>query len=73
MSSALLSCQDFSKCSWTIHISKGYRLKYSSGLLKDGAVVAGQTEESVLSALSLPCPFPQLREIVDGKPAWEKT
>ena len=54
-------------------IIKGHRLKDSTGLLKDGAVVAGQTEESVFSTLSLPCPVPQLREIVDGKPVWAKT
>ena len=51
-------------------ISKGYRLKYSDGLLKDGQVVAGRTEESVFSALGLPCPIPEEREIVNCKPFW---
>jgi DNA polymerase/3'-5' exonuclease PolX len=32
----------------TYAMSKGFRLKYSEGLLKDGKVVAGETEESVL-------------------------
>jgi DNA polymerase (family 10) len=51
-------------------ISKGYRLKYSSGLIKDGIVSAGETEESVFSALDLPCPPPTMRELVDQKPIW---
>ncbi|HLN88822.1 MAG TPA: hypothetical protein VK253_02040 [Candidatus Binatia bacterium] len=54
-------------------ISKGYRLKYSDGLVKDGQVVAGKTEESVFSALGLPCKKPEDREIVNGKPVWLKT
>jgi DNA polymerase (family X) len=54
-------------------ISKGYRLKYSDGLVKDGQVVAGKTEESIFSALDLPCPKPEEREIVNGKPVWLKT
>jgi DNA polymerase (family X) len=53
-------------------ISKGYRLKYSDGLLKDGQAVAGKTEESIFCALSLPCPKPEDREIVNGKPVWMK-
>jgi DNA polymerase/3'-5' exonuclease PolX len=52
-------------------ITKGFRLKYSEGLLKDKAVVAGATEESVFSALDLPCPEPQLREVIDEKPVWK--
>lgn len=52
-------------------ITKGYRLKYSVGLIKDGVAVAGETEESVFSALDLPCPEPQKREITDGKPIWK--
>ena len=51
-------------------ISKGYRLKYSSGLIKDGVVIAGETEESVFSALDLPCPSPSTREVLDQKPIW---
>jgi DNA polymerase/3'-5' exonuclease PolX len=51
-------------------ISKDFRLKYSEGLIKDEVAVAGETEESVFSALSLHCPAPQFREIINGKPAW---
>lgn len=51
-------------------ISKGFRLKYSEGLLKGGSVVAGDTEESVFEALGLPCPIPEEREIVNQKPVW---
>lgn len=51
---------------------KGFRLKYSSGLLKDGVVVAGETEESVFSALGLPCTEPEQREVLKGKPIWLK-
>ena len=51
-------------------ISKGYRLKYSVGLIKDGIAVAGEREESVFSALDLPCPEPQERELLNGKPIW---
>jgi DNA polymerase (family X) len=51
-------------------LSKGYRLKYSEGLLKEEQVVAGKTEESIFLALGLPCPKPEEREIVNGKPVW---
>ena len=51
-------------------ISKGFRLKYSEGLLKDTNVVAGASEESVFSALDLPTPQPEQREVKDGKPLW---
>jgi DNA polymerase (family 10) len=54
-------------------ISKGFRLKYSEGLMKDEVAVAGETEESVFTALDLPCPEPQIREIADGNPVWLKT
>ncbi len=54
-------------------ISKGFRLKYSEGLLKDEIVVTGETEESVFTALGLPCPDPQFRELVGDKPVWLKT
>ena len=54
-------------------LSKGYRLKYSEGLIKDKAAVAGETEESVFTALGLQCPEPQLREVINGKPIWLKT
>ena len=53
-------------------MTKGYRLKYSVGLIKDDVAVAGETEESVFSALDLPCPLPSMREIVDQKPIWLK-
>jgi DNA polymerase/3'-5' exonuclease PolX len=51
-------------------ITKGFRLKYSSGLMKDSIGIAGESEESVFSALALPCPLPCDREIADGKPVW---
>jgi DNA polymerase (family 10) len=51
-------------------ISKGFRLKYSLGLLKDGDVVAGDSEEGVFATLGLPCPKPEEREVVDRKPIW---
>jgi len=51
-------------------ISRGCRLKYSEGLLKGEAVVAGETEESVFSVLDLPTPKPEQREVRDGKPVW---
>lgn len=51
-------------------LSKGYGLKYSSGLIRDGITVAGETEESVFSALGLPCPEPKQREMLNGKPIW---
>jgi DNA polymerase (family 10) len=54
-------------------LSKGFRLKYSEGLLEDERVVAGETEESVFSTLGLPCPKPEEREIVNGKPVWLKS
>ena len=53
-------------------LSKGFRLKYSEGLLKDKVVVAGETEESIFKALGLPCPKPEEREVLDGKPVWLK-
>ncbi len=42
-------------------LSKGFRLKYSEGLTKDKVAVAGDTEESVFSALCLPTPKPEDR------------
>jgi DNA polymerase/3'-5' exonuclease PolX len=50
--------------------SKGMRLKYSEGLIKDGISIAGETEQSVFEALGSPDPLPCQREIVDGKPFW---
>ena len=52
-------------------ISKGMRIRYSSeGLLKEGSVIAGETEKGVFEALGLPYPLPSEREIVDSKPVW---
>jgi DNA polymerase/3'-5' exonuclease PolX len=51
-------------------ISRGFRLKYSEGLLKDGKVISGENEKDVFEALGLPFPEPQTREVVDGKPVW---
>ena len=54
-------------------LSKGFKLKYSEGLLKDEQVISGKTEEGVFSALGLHCPKPEERETTDGKPVWLKT
>jgi len=54
-------------------LSKGYRLKYSTGLMKDEIAVAGETEESVFSALGIPCSEPQQREVINGSPIWLKS
>ena len=54
-------------------LSKGFRLKYSEGLLKDKTVVAGETEESVFEGLGLQTPKPEEREIINNKPVWLKT
>jgi DNA polymerase/3'-5' exonuclease PolX len=51
-------------------ISKGMRLKYSEGLIRDGKPIAGEEEKSVFEALGLPYPQPIQREIVDNKPVW---
>jgi DNA polymerase (family X) len=53
-------------------LSKGFRLKYSEGLLKDNVAVAGNTEESVFINLDMQCPEPQFREVIDGNPLWLK-
>jgi DNA polymerase/3'-5' exonuclease PolX len=52
--------------------SKGMRLKYSEGLLKENATIAGEEEKAVFEGLGLPCPNPSEREIVDGRPMWQK-
>ena len=54
-------------------ITKGMRLKYSEGLIKDGASIAGEDEKGVFAALGLPCPLPNQREIADNKPVWMPT
>jgi len=51
-------------------ISKGMRLKYSEGLIKDSTTIAGQDEKGMFSALGLPFPLPAEREIVNNKPMW---
>jgi hypothetical protein len=51
-------------------ISKGMRLKYSEGLIKDGKVIAGETEESAFTTLGFPYQLPLEREMVENKPAW---
>ncbi|MGZ4850649.1 MAG: hypothetical protein ACXV2C_04640 [Candidatus Bathyarchaeia archaeon] len=51
-------------------ISKGMRIKYSQGLIKDNKAIAGETEKGVFEALDLPCPSPSQRETVDSKPVW---
>ena len=53
-------------------ISKGYRLRYSDGLIKDGQVIAGKTEESFFTALNLPYPKPEDREILNDHPIWSE-
>lgn len=53
--------------------SKGMRLKYSEGLIKDGVTIAGEIEQGVFAALDLPCPIPSKRETIDGKPVWMLT
>jgi DNA polymerase/3'-5' exonuclease PolX len=52
-------------------ISKGMRLKYSEGLIKDNTPIAGKDEKGVFSTLGLPFPLPTEREIVNGKPIWK--
>jgi hypothetical protein len=42
-------------------------------LIKDKVAVAGETEESVFTALGLQSPEPQLGEISERKPVWLKT
>jgi DNA polymerase (family 10) len=51
-------------------ISKDMRIRYSEGLLKEGTVIAGETEKGVFEALGLPYPLPPEREIADDKPVW---
>jgi DNA polymerase/3'-5' exonuclease PolX len=51
-------------------LSKGMRLKYSEGLIREGRAVAGADEKGVFAALGLPYPTPSQREIVEKKPAW---
>jgi DNA polymerase/3'-5' exonuclease PolX len=53
-------------------ISKGMRIKYSEGLIKDGNVIAGEDEKEVFIALGLAYVLPSEREISDSKPLWSK-
>jgi DNA polymerase (family X) len=53
--------------------SKGMRLQYSQGLMKDGKALAGEDEKGVFEALGLPCPVPEKREIINGEPAWRNS
>jgi DNA polymerase (family X) len=50
--------------------SKGFGLKYSQGLIKEGVVVAGEKEEGIFEELGLPYPEPSRRELINGKPLW---
>ena len=51
-------------------ISKGMRIKYSQGLIKDNNIIAGEDEKEVFTTLGLPYPLPAEREIVESKPVW---
>ena len=53
-----------------VAISRGMRLKYSEGLIKENAAIAGETEEDVFAAFGFPCPSAPEREIANGKPEW---
>ena len=44
-------------------ISKGMRIKFSQGLIKDEKVIAGKTEEGIFEALEIPYKEPKDREI----------
>lgn len=50
--------------------SKGMRIKYSEGLLKEDKVVAGEDEQGIFAALGLPYPLPPQREVGDNTPVW---
>jgi DNA polymerase/3'-5' exonuclease PolX len=51
-------------------LSKGMRIKYSEGLIKDNNAIAGVTERGVCEALGLSCQLPSEREIAQDKPTW---
>jgi len=51
-------------------ISRGMRLKYSEGMIRDDTVIAGENEKGVFEALGLPYPSPSEREMVEYKPVW---
>jgi DNA polymerase (family 10) len=53
--------------------SKGMRLQYSQGLMKDGKALAGEDEKGVFEAIGLPCPVPEKREIINSEPAWRSS
>jgi len=52
-------------------ISKGMRIKYSLGVVKDAKVIAGSSESGIFTVLGLPWIEPELREVIKGKPMWE--
>lgn len=54
----------------SLAISKGMRIKYSEGLIKENTVIAGEDEKEVFEALGLHYTAPSQREIVNGKPLW---
>ncbi len=51
-------------------ISKGMKIKYSEGLIKDGNVIAGADEKELFTALDLPYLLPSEREVSENKPIW---
>ncbi len=53
-----------------VAISKGMRLKYSEGIMKEDIPVAGEDEDGVFAALGFSCPIPSWREIASGNPIW---
>ena len=53
-----------------IAISKGMRLKYSEGLIKEDKPIAGENEGDVFAAFGFLCPSAPEREIANGKPGW---
>ena len=53
-------------------LSKGFRLKYSEGLIKDEIAVAGETEESVFSSFRLAMSKVPAQRSNRWGPAWQK-
>ena len=54
-------------------ISKGMRIKFSQGLIKEGKVIAGKTEEGIFEALEIPYKEPKDREIPKDEQAQRLT
>ncbi|MGA3110441.1 MAG: hypothetical protein ABSE15_00230 [Candidatus Bathyarchaeia archaeon] len=44
-------------------ISKGLRIKYSEGLIKDNSIIAGEDEKGVFETLGLSCSLPHSRAL----------